>query len=71
MSYFDSLKLTSKLKSSLKCIPATAPLVTGEGRLKLAEESLITLKQKFNSAVMNREWHLLTNSGLVSPDHGV
>ena len=49
MSYFDSLKLTSKLKSSLKCIPATAPLVTGEGRLKLAEESLITLKQKFNS----------------------
>ena len=45
MSYFDSLKLTSKLKSSLKCIPAAAPLVTGEGRLMLAEDSLITLKQ--------------------------
>ena len=43
--HFDSLKLTSKSKSSLKWMPAAAPLVTGEGRLTLAEERWIKLNK--------------------------
>ena len=46
-SYFDSLKLTSKSKSSLKWIPAAAPLVTGDGRFTLAEDSWMTLKKLY------------------------
>ena len=43
--HFDSLKLTSKSNSSLKWMPAAAPLVTGEGRLTLAEERWIKLNK--------------------------
>ena len=38
-TYFDSLKLTSKLKSSLKWIPDEAPLVIGDGRDTFDDDS--------------------------------